>query len=104
MNLNNPTTRPDLPSPAAMLSDQPIFKSLNPDQIGLPDQVRTLLEENRQLREQLASLQAHVAKLEKTEREVMMLVKAPAREKIVHDLRNLLNELVLLQAIAGHED
>lgn len=104
MDLNSPATHLDIPSPAAMLSDQPIFRSLNPDDIGLPDQVRTLLEENRQLREQLASLQVHVAKVEKTEREVMMLVKAPTREKIVHDLRNLLNELVLLQAIAGHDD
>jgi hypothetical protein len=89
-----------------MTHDQPasIFKTLNPDQIGLPDQVRSLLEENRQLRDQLASLQSHVAKLEKTEREVMSLVKAPARERIVHDLRNVLNELVLLQAIAAQDD
>jgi hypothetical protein len=83
---------------------QPLFASLNPDQVGLPDQVRTLLDENRQLRQQITDLQAHVAKLEKTEREVMTLVKAPTREKIVHDLRNVLNELVLLQAIAGHDD
>jgi len=89
----------------SMSTDQPpVFKSLNPDQLGLPDQVRNLLEENRQLRDQLTTLQSHVAKLEKTEREVMALVKAPARERIVHDLRNVLNELVLLQAIAAQDD
>lgn len=104
MDVKYPTPRSDATTHAGVLQDQPIFKSLNPDEIGLPDQVRTLLEENRQLREQLAGLQVHVARLEKTEREVMSLVKAPTREKIVHDLRNLLNELVLLQAIAGHED
>jgi hypothetical protein len=88
-----------------MAHEQPtLYRTLNPDQIGLPDQVRTLLEENRQLRDQIASLQAHIAKLEKTEREVMTLVKAPARERIVHDLRNVLNELVLLQAIAAQDD
>ena len=93
------------PSVGVMTHDQPaIFRSVSPDQVGLPDQVRTLLEENRQLRDQLASLQSHVAKLEKTEREVMTLVKAPARERIVHDLRNVLNELVLLQAIAAQDD
>jgi hypothetical protein len=105
MELKNTTSRPDAATSANMIPDQPIFKSLDPDQhIGLPDPMRTLMEENRQLREQLVAAQAHVARLEKTEREVMNLLKTPAREKIVHDLRNVLNELVLLQAIAGHDD
>src|SRR3954466_10770020 len=92
-------------STGIMTHDQaPIFRTLNPDQIGLPDQVRTLLEENRQLRERIAALESHVTKLEKTEREVMSLVKAPVRERIVHDLRNVLNELVLLQAIAAQDE
>ena len=49
-------------------------------------------------------LEAAIARLEKTEREVMNLLKVPTREKFIHDLRNVLNELVLLQAIAGHDD
>ena len=66
--------------------------------------LRTLLEENRQLRAELEGLRGQVARMERVEREVMTLVKASSREKIVHDLRNVLNELVLLRAIAGDED
>ena len=86
-----------------MTHEQPtMFRT--PDQIGLPDQVRTLLEENRDLRDQVASLQSHLAKLEKTQREIMTLVKAPTPDRIVHDLRNVLNELVLLQAITAQDE
>jgi hypothetical protein len=81
-----------------------IYKELNPDGLGLNDQVRALLEENRQLRAELDGLRGQVARMERVEREVMTLVKAPTREKIVHDLRNVLNELVLLRAIAGEDE
>jgi adenylate kinase len=35
--------------------------------------------------------------------EVQKLVQAPTPQKIVHDLRNILNELGLLRAIAGED-
>lgn len=82
----------------------PTYRTIEPGHLGLPDHVRELLEETRQLREQVEHLKAEVAKMERVEREVMQLIKAPTREKIIHDLRNVLNELVLLQAIAGQDD
>lgn len=98
MEVNTPA------STDAMSTDPtPIFKSHHPEPIGLTDQVRALLDENRQLRDKLSELQIHVARLEKTEQEIMTLTKAPSREKIVHDLRNILNELVLLQAIIAQD-
>ena len=42
-------------------------------------------------------------RLERTQAEVAELLKAKSPELIVHDLRNALNELALLQAIAGEE-
>jgi hypothetical protein len=80
-----------------------VYKELNPD-IGLPDQVRSLLEENRRLKEELETRRADMARLERLEREVMALVNAKSREKVIHELRNVLNELVLLRAIASQDD
>ena len=58
------------------------------------DDVATLREENARLR-------ADHERWQKTEREVMQLLGTTAPQKIVHDLRNVLNELSLLQALAS---
>jgi hypothetical protein len=103
MNLKNSMSTPEFNANPTSSDQSPHIMSLQPNLIGLPDQMRALLEENRQLHDQITLLQSQIARMEKTESEVMMLVKAPTREKIVHDLRNVLNELVLLQAIAGQD-
>jgi hypothetical protein len=58
------------------------------------DEVARLREENRRM-------QAERERWEKTEREVMQLLGTQNPQKIIHDLRNVLNELSLLQALTS---
>ena len=65
-------------------------------QAAVAEKVRTLSSENQQLR-------AEVERYEKVQQEVAMLLKAKNPSHIVHDLRNVLNELALLKAVVGEE-
>ena len=56
-----------------------------------------------QLRAQLEQLTAERDRLAAQQNEIMHLINARSKEKIVHDLRNVLNELALLRAIADQE-
>lgn len=60
----------------------------------LAGQVRQIQEENQRLK-------ADLARYEKVHDEMVMLLKAKSPNHLVHDLRNVLNELALLKAVAG---
>ena len=53
------------------------------------------------LREENQRLTADRDRWEKTEREIMSLLGTKNPQKIIHDLRNVLNELSLLQALTS---
>ena len=74
-------------------------KALRADLPDMGEEDSRLREENKRLRQQVEALTAERDRMEGVEREMMELVKAPSREKILHQLRNILNELVLLQAM-----
>src|SRR2546423_15513760 len=53
---------------------------------------------------EVQSIQAERDALAKQQAEVMKLLNAKSPERILHDLRNVLNELVLLKAVAETEE
>jgi hypothetical protein len=57
---------------------------------GALDQIKRLTAEN----ERMAAVEA----------EIMQLLKTTSRERIIHDLRNVLNELGLLQALLASQE
>ena len=71
-------------------------------EIGLSD------AQSKQAMDKLLSLSAtssggvdELAKLRAREEEIMTLIKCQKKEKMMHDLRNVLNELMLLRAVAN---
>ena len=52
---------------------------------------------------ELQQLRAERDRMAEVQAEVMKLVGAPKPEKILHDLRNVLNELALLRPLVGNE-
>lgn len=56
------------------------------------------------LRQTVADLRRKVAELEERERKVMALLNSPSPSKIDHDLRNVMNELVLLRKVLEQEE
>jgi len=63
-------------------------------------EVEKLREDNARLKARVEELEGLRAKWEKVQGEIAELVGAPSNEKILHALRNVLNELTLLRAIA----
>ena len=59
-----------------------------------------LAQANERLRAEIARLSAENDRLTQRERAIAELIGAPSPDKILHDLRNLLNELMLLKALA----
>ncbi len=68
------------------------------------EQTQTMEHDNKMLRQTVEQLQGRLDKALAIQNEVQQLINAPAPEKIVHDLRNVLNELTLLRAIAGTDE
>lgn len=62
-------------------------------------QVTLALAENRDLKGQVEQLRAERARWMETQRRMMDLLHTAAPEKLVHDLRNLLNERDLLKTL-----
>lgn len=62
-------------------------------------QINPLMAENCELRGQLEQLRAERARWTETQRRLMELLHTSSPEKLVHDLRNLLNERDLLKAL-----
>ena len=58
-----------------------------------------MLAENKQLRADLEQLRGDRDRLADIQRRVMELLASASAEKIVHDLRNVLNERELLRAL-----
>ena len=54
--------------------------------------------------ESAESLRARCREMAERERKIMALLNCPAPEKIDHDLRNVMNELVLLRKVLEQEE
>lgn len=62
-------------------------------------QIASIIAENRELRAQVEQLRSERTRLADVQHRIMELLKVPSPDKIVHDLRNLLNERDLLKAL-----
>jgi len=60
-----------------------------------------LSADNRDLRAEVERLRGERDRMQETQRRVMELLGTTAPERIVHDLRNVLNERELFKALAG---
>lgn len=62
-------------------------------------QITSLMAENHELRGQIEQLRTERTRWTETQRRMMELLHTSAPEKLVHDLRNLLNERDLLKTL-----
>lgn len=62
-------------------------------------QIASVLAENRELRAEIDQLRAERSRWREMQERIMQLLGATAPEKLVHDLRNVLNERDLLKAL-----
>jgi hypothetical protein len=62
-------------------------------------QIATTLAENNELRAQLEQLRAERNRLVENQRRMMEVLGVASPEKLIHDLRNVLNERDLLKAL-----
>lgn len=71
------------------------------DEAGMPSasQVTSLVAETKELKGQVEQLRAERTRWMETQRRMMELLHTTAPEKLVHDLRNLLNERDLLKTL-----
>ena len=60
--------------------------------------------DDQTLHQQLQTLRAERDTMAQRQDEIARLLNAKSPDRILHDLRNVLNELVLLKAIANTED
>jgi len=82
-------------------------QSPNPNGQGQPESsddyshvsVSGLMAENAALRAELASIQVERTKLAELQRRIMELLHVESADRLVHDVRNLLNERALLKAL-----
>ena len=58
-----------------------------------------LMAENAAMRAQLSSLRLERTKLAETQQRIMDLLRVQSPDRLVHDVRNVLNELALLKAL-----
>lgn len=70
------------------------------DRLKMDDQQKSQLRQA--VEPTISELAAQNARMKVILDETARLVKAPGHDRIIHDLRNVLNELVLLQALAEH--
>jgi hypothetical protein len=93
---SNPITQPgrhDEPHPIYSADAPP------PEPISAGAQIASTLAENRELRAEVEQLRAERNRLLESQRRIMELIGAPTPDKLVHDLRNVLNERDLLKAL-----
>ena len=62
-------------------------------------QIATTLAQNHELRAEVEQLRVERNRLLETQHRIMELIGAPSPDKLVHDLRNVLNERDLLKAL-----
>ena len=65
-----------------------------------PPQLAGLMAENRELRGEIERLRAEREKLAETQGRMMEVLDCKSPERLVHDLRNVLNERDLYRALA----
>ena len=105
-----PTELTDLtnaPMPGLMRLGSPIMdpSQHHPDTPHAPSagELAFTMAENRELRGEVDRLRAERDRLLDTQRRIMELLGTTAPERLVHDLRNVLNERELFKALADVE-
>jgi hypothetical protein len=63
--------------------------------------VTALVAQNRELRAELEQIRAERNRLVETQARIMELLKVKSPDKLLHDIRNALNERELLKALVG---
>ena len=64
-------------------------------------QMNAALAEIRELRAEVEQIRAERNRLAETQRRIMELLNVQSPDKLVHDIRNVLNERELLKALVG---
>ena len=67
---------------------------------SIPGQLSSLAAENRELRAEIERLRGERNRLSETQTRIMDLLGTKAPERLLHDLRNVLNERELYRALA----
>lgn len=70
------------------------------DESNIPGQLSALAAENRELRAEIERLRGERNRLSEMQARIMDLLGTKAPERILHDLRNVLNERELYRALA----
>jgi hypothetical protein len=89
-------------SPAAAISSGPqpgLAGAFSGGATDVPAQIATQAATLHELRVELHQLRAERDRLSDRQRQIAELLKSANAEKIVHDLRNVLNELTLYKAL-----
>jgi hypothetical protein len=72
----------------------------NGEEDHIPAQLTAVMAENRELRAELERLRSERNQLAETQARVMELLGTKSADRLVHDLRNVLNERELYRALA----
>ncbi len=67
------------------------------------NRITELTRENQTLLAEVEQLRSEQEQCNRIQAELQSLLNAPSRTKLVHELRNVLNELTLLKALCGEE-
>jgi hypothetical protein len=103
MHLNpssHPFGSPGLGGPESHLPSAPADSRSHPQSIELVGQLAAITAENRELRMELDRARGERAKLIEIQQRIMDLLGTKAPEKIVHDIRNVMNERELFRSLA----
>lgn len=79
-------------------SPEPFCRDVDAD-ASAGAQIAAVIAENRELKAELEQLRAERARWRETQERIMQLLGTKGPEKLVHDLRNVLNERDLLKAL-----
>jgi hypothetical protein len=91
-----------MPDHSAEGQSQNIYHSLRPvEQPGPAAHVTALVAQNRELRAELDQLRAERNRLAEMQARIMELLNVKSPDKLLHDIRNVLNERELLKALVG---
>jgi uncharacterized membrane protein YqgA involved in biofilm formation len=84
-------------------SCQDLLAKIMPALLGASGEVSLLKQQIQRLGEELEKSKAESERLFKVQAEIAELLKAKSPDSIMHDLRNVLNELSLLKAVVAQE-
>jgi hypothetical protein len=81
---------------------QDTFSSVRPVEDPAPAaHVTSLVAQNRELRAELDQVRSDRNRLAETQSKIMELLNVKSQDKLLHDIRNVLNERELLKALLG---